>query len=85
VFRSRRLPAAGVLVVALATAFAAGIPARAQIVIKPLTPSQLVAPQILVNRIDANCAVFRNAIRTEQPTEIAAVGGAAFVRIDSRR
>jgi hypothetical protein len=82
VFRSRRFPASLALAIALGTTFAAAIPAGAQIVIKALTPSQLAPPEILVNRIDANCAVFRNAIRTEQPIEVAAVGAAAFSLVD---
>lgn len=80
-FRSRPFPASCALAIALAATFAAATPAGAQIVIKRLTPSQLVSPEILVNRIDANCAVFRRAITTEQPTEVAAVGAAAFARV----
>jgi hypothetical protein len=75
-----RFPASLAIAFAMVTS---ALPAAAQIVVKPLTPAQLAPPAILVNRIDANCAVFRNAIRTEQPVEVAAVGSTAFVRLDA--
>lgn len=83
--RSRRSPASRVVALAIAAALAPAIPAGAQIVLKPLTPAQFAPPEILVNRIDANCAVFRDAIRSERPTEVAAVGAATFTALDAGR
>jgi hypothetical protein len=45
---------------------------------KPLTPSQKVAPGILVARIDTDCAVFKNAIKTEKPTRAVSVRTSAW-------
>jgi hypothetical protein len=47
-------------------------------VTKPLTPSQKVAPGILVARIDTNCAVFKSAIKTEKPTRVISVRAKAW-------
>jgi hypothetical protein len=80
-----RFPASFVRGLTCAAVLAAASPAGAQIVLKPLTPSQLVPPEILVSRIDANCAVFRDAIRTERPTEVAAVGAGTFTALDAGR
>jgi hypothetical protein len=49
---------------------------------KPLTPSQMVAPDILVKRIDLNCQVFHNAIQSQQPTEVAAVRSTSWAVVD---
>src|SRR5271165_3947840 len=56
--------------IALAGALALSLPAIAQMTTKPLTPSQMVDPQILVARIEQNCGVFHTAIQTEQPTDV---------------
>jgi hypothetical protein len=82
---SMRFPASQLLALALAAVLVPASPAGAQIVLKPLTPAQHAPPEILVNRIDANCAVFRDAIRSERPTEVAAVGAATFTALDAGR
>jgi hypothetical protein len=42
------------------------VPAAAQV-----PASQMVSPSLLVTRIDTDCAVFRSAIRSEAPIEVA--------------
>lgn len=56
----------GLAVLSLVGLALAAAPAAAQVT-KPLTPSQMVAPAILVARIDTDCAVFKSAIKTETP------------------
>lgn len=78
-----RFPAWRTLAIAMGTAaFAAPIPATAQIKVKPLMPAENVPADILVKRIDLNCSVFRSGIRTEKPTEVAAVRAATFAAVD---
>jgi hypothetical protein len=36
----------------------------------PLPSSQMVSPKLLVTRIDLNCAVFRNAIKSQPPKDV---------------
>lgn len=62
--------------VPLASLALAGV-ARGQMT-KPLTPSQKVAPSILVARIDTDCAVFKSAIKTEKPTRVVSVRTSAW-------
>ena len=48
------------------------LPAAAQVVPeKSLAPSQKVSPDILVNRIDVNCGVTKNFIKTVKPKHVA--------------
>jgi hypothetical protein len=55
-------------------ALAATVPATAQMpTTKPLTPSQMVSPKLLVQRIDTNCAVFHSAVKTVKPTDVIAL------------
>jgi len=63
------------LPVGVAASLAFTVPALAQ---KPLTPSQMVDPKILVARIDANCAVFRKAVETEAPSEVVRRGSSTW-------
>lgn len=44
-----------------------------------LPPSQQVSPAILVARIDTNCAVFADAIKTQKPTAVAEVKSSRWV------
>ena len=54
-----------VLALVIAVVFSALHPATAQVVpTKSLAPSQMVSPDILVARINANCGVTRNFIKT---------------------
>src|SRR5271166_2271357 len=67
-------------------AFATTVPAPAQVAqmtTKPLTPSQMVSPSILVQRIDANCAVFKSALVNTTPTEVASIHGSTWQVIDA--
>jgi hypothetical protein len=59
-------------------ALAATVPALSQMTTKPLTPSQMQPASVLVPRIDANCAVFRSAITSTKPTEVASVHGSTW-------
>ncbi|MBV8602838.1 MAG: hypothetical protein JO359_14845 [Candidatus Eremiobacteraeota bacterium] len=56
--------------VAVAMLFMMSVPAVAQMTTKPLTPSQMVSPSILVARIDANCGVTRDYIKTATPVHV---------------
>ncbi|HTJ25218.1 MAG TPA: hypothetical protein VMA36_03545 [Candidatus Limnocylindria bacterium] len=76
-----RLPAWRAVALAIGIAGLAA-PAAAQTT-KPLTPSQMVSPDILVKRIDLNCQVFHNAIQTVQPTEVAAIQAASWTVVDA--
>ena len=60
----------------------AALPAGAQVKTEPLMPSQKVSPAILVARINADCAVFADAIKTERPTVLAASGSASWRVVD---
>jgi len=53
-------------------ALTAAVPVTAQTA-KPLPPSQMVSPKLLVTRIDTNCAVFKSAIKTQKPTDVIAL------------
>jgi hypothetical protein len=64
-------------------AFATTVPAPAQMTTKPLTPSQMVAPSILVQRIDANCAVFQQTLTSTTPTEVASIKGNTWQVVDA--
>jgi hypothetical protein len=61
-----------------AFALAASIPAGAQMTTKPLTPSQMVSPDLLVKRIDVNCAVVSAAVKSQPPTTVAQVGSSVW-------
>jgi len=54
--------------VALAATFAAS--AASSFAQAKMTASQMVDPKILVARIDANCAVFANAIKSQPATDV---------------
>jgi hypothetical protein len=53
-------------------ALAATVPVVAQ-TSKPLPPSQMVSPKLLVTRIDTNCAVFKDATKSQKPTDVIAL------------
>ena len=77
------LRSAAVVTGALVALYA--LPAAAQIKTEPLTPSQDVAPAILVARIDANCGVFRDAIKTQPATTVAALASRQWAVIDASK
>ncbi len=64
-------------------ALATTVPAPAQMTTKPLTPSQMASPSILVARIDANCAVFKSVLTSSTPTEVASVKGSTWQIVDA--
>jgi hypothetical protein len=82
VTRCNRFPAWRALALAAGVAAASAVPAAAQTT-KPLTPSQMVSPDILVKRIDLNCQVFHSGIQTVAPTEVAAVRNASWAVVDT--
>ncbi len=55
----------------------------AQMTTKPLTPANMVSPELLVKRIDANCAVFKQVLTTTTPTEVASVKGSTWAVVDA--
>ena len=61
------------------------LPAAAQIKTSPLTPSQKVAPKYLVARIDTNCQVFADAVKSQTPTMVAAVASQPWAVVDSTK
>jgi hypothetical protein len=72
-FQSNLLVRGLALIPLMGLTLAAPLPAGAQATTKPLTPSQMVSPKLLVTRIDTNCAVFKSAIKTQKPTDVIAL------------
>jgi len=62
-------------------ALVASLPVAAQMTTKPLTPSQMVSPDLLVKRIDANCAVFHQATLSQAPTEVANINSTSWALV----
>jgi len=58
------------------------VPATAQtpkpLPTKQLTPANMVSPKLLMTRIDTNCAVFKDAMKSQKPTDVLAMKSSTY-------